>query len=251
MLAGKGKISHVVLGVTLYLGGLTAWPAWAAETVTDVEAAETHILAALDQNTTVDFIEEPLIGVVEYFMDFHDMQIQIDEPALKDIGLDTDESVSKTLHGISLRSALNLVLRDLGLDWTIANEVLLITSPEVARTTMVTRVYDVGDLILARDSQGKLWRDFDSMIDMLTSTIDPANWEVVGGPGSIAPFEFRGAAGLVVHQTPKVHHQVARLLDDLAKLAARHDDVYPDREPPAASPAPACQTADSGDKLPK
>lgn len=245
MLMGKGKIAAVILGVTLSQGGLSGGPAWAAETVTDIQAAEAHILAALDQNTTVDFFDEPLIGVVQFFMDFHNMRIQIDEPALKDIGLDKDEPVSKNLDGISLRSALNLVLGDLGLDWTIANEVLLITSPEVAERTMVTRVYDVGDLILARDSKGNLWRDFESMVHMLTSTIAPHDWEEVGGPGSIASFEFRGAAGLVIRHTPKVHHQVARLLDDLAKLAARHDDVYPDREPTGDSPTATRHAADS------
>lgn len=252
MLMGKGKIAAVVLGLTLSQGGPSVRPACAAETVTDIQAAETHILAALDQNTTVEFIEEPLIGVVEFFMDFHNMQIQIDEPALKDIGIGTDEPVSKSLDGVSLRSALNLILRDLGLDWTIVNEVLLITTPEVAEVTMVTRVYDVGDLILARDSKGKLWRDFDSMIHMLTSTIAPHDWEEFGGPGSIADFEFRGAAGLVIRHTPKVHHQVAQLLNDLAKLAARYgSDVYPDRDPSGPAPAPARQSVDSGSKTPK
>jgi hypothetical protein len=245
MLTGKGKIAAVVLGVTLCQGGQSVRPACAAEMVTDVGSAETHIFATLGENTTVEFIEEPLIGVVHFLVDFHDMQIQIDEPALKDMGLGTDEPISKSLDGVSLHSALNLILRDLGLDWTIANEVLLITSPEVAESTMVTRVYDVGDLILARDNKGQLWRDFDSMIHMLTSTIDPHDWEEFGGPGSIADFEFRGAAGLVIRHTPKVHQKVARLLNDLAKLAAKYgSDVYPDREPSGPTPPPACQSAD-------
>jgi hypothetical protein len=136
------------------------------------------------------------------------------------------------LGGISLRSALNLILRDIGLDWTIANEVLLITSPEEAKTTLVTRVYDVGKLIEVRDADGRIWKDFDSMITLLTSTIEPKGWEEVGGPGSIASFELRGAAGLVIRHTPKVHQQVGRLLIELEELAFKQgDDVYPNREP--------------------
>ncbi len=31
--------------------------------------------------------------------------------------------------------------------------------------------------------------DFDSLMDLITATIDPDSWDTIGGPGSIAPFE--------------------------------------------------------------
>ena len=250
MLACKAKV--LAWGVAIIVGGLMVRPIWAAETVTRLGSAEVRIFETLDNTTTVEFIDEPLTSIVDFFKDFHDIEIQIDEPALKDIGLGTDEPVMKQLSGITLRSALNLILHDLGLDWTITNEVLLITTPEVAQTTMVTRVYDVGDLILARDGKGKLWRDFDSMIDVLTSTIEPETWEGVGGPGSIASFEVRGAAGLVIRHTAKVHQEVAQVLKDMSELAKKcGDDVYPTRERSASTPVPASPPAASGNKAVK
>jgi hypothetical protein len=230
MLACKGKV--LISGLVIVVGELMAGPIWAAEPVAAVSSAEVRILATLDDTTTIQFIDEPLGSTIDFLKDFHAIPIQIDEPALEDKGIGTDEPVYKQLAGISLRSALNLMLRDLGLDWTIANEVLLITTPEVAQTTMFTRVYDVGDLILVRDGDGKVWRDFDSMIDVLTSTIEPETWEGVGGPGRIAPFEVRGAAGLVIRHTPKVHHQIGFVLRDMSGLAAKAgEDEYPTREP--------------------
>lgn len=35
---------------------------------------------------------------------------------------------------------------------------------------------------------GAAMADFDSLIDLITSTIQPTSWDEVGGPGSVAPF---------------------------------------------------------------
>ncbi len=197
-----------------------------------ISAAERAILKSLDDKTSIEFTEEPLSSCVQYWKDFHSIEIQIDERALKEVGIGTDVSISQSLSGVTLRSALNLTLRQIGLDWTIADEVLLITSPEEAQANMVTRTYRVGDLITVRDSEGKLWQDFDSMIELITATIEPEQWEKVGGPGSIAPFESRGAAGLVIRHTPKVHQQVGQLLGELTAMASKQGNGdYPTRQP--------------------
>lgn len=110
--------------------------------------AETKILAALNDPTTLEFIETPLKDVIDYLKDLHGIEIQIDAKALETSGLGTDVPVTRNLKGISLRSALRLVLKDLDLSYIIKNEVLLITTPEVATETVVTKVYPVGDLVL-------------------------------------------------------------------------------------------------------
>jgi general secretion pathway protein D len=58
--------------------------------------------------------------------------------------------------------------------------------------------------------------DFDSLIDLITSTVAPTTWDTVGGPGSIAPFATN--LSLVVSQTQEVHDQIADLLDQLRRL---------------------------------
>jgi hypothetical protein len=213
-------------------------PAAADEQVSRYRTAETRIFAALEESTSVELIEQPLADYVDFIRDLHKIEVQVDRRALEEMGIDVDEPIAKRLEGLSLCSALNLILRDLGLDWTIANEVLLITSPDEAKTNLVTRVYDVGKLIEVRDADGKFWKDFDSMINLLTSTVQPESWNCVGGPGTIAPFELRGAAGLVIRQTPKVHQELNRLFIELDKIAEQYgDEVIPTRKKPAPQPA--------------
>jgi general secretion pathway protein D len=58
--------------------------------------------------------------------------------------------------------------------------------------------------------------DFDSLIDLITSTIQPTTWDTVGGPGSIAPFETN--LSIVVSQTQEVHEEIVDLLEQLRRM---------------------------------
>ena len=63
---------------------------------------------------------------------------------------------------------------------------------------------------------GATQADFDTLIDLITSTIAPQSWDTVGGPGSIEGFPTN--LSLVVSQTQEVHEQIADLLDQLRRL---------------------------------
>ena len=58
--------------------------------------------------------------------------------------------------------------------------------------------------------------DFDSLIELITSTIAPQSWDEVGGAGAIQGFDTN--LSLVVSQTQEVHEQIADLLDQLRRL---------------------------------
>jgi general secretion pathway protein D len=58
--------------------------------------------------------------------------------------------------------------------------------------------------------------DFDSLIELITTTIAPTTWDEVGGPGSVSGFETN--LSLVVSQTQEVHEQIADLLEQLRRL---------------------------------
>ena len=58
--------------------------------------------------------------------------------------------------------------------------------------------------------------DFDSLIDLITSTVEPATWDEVGGPGTLRRFEPN--LSLVISQTQEVHDQIADLLEQLRRL---------------------------------
>jgi hypothetical protein len=109
---------------------------------------ETKILAELDEQTELDFAEQPLTDVVDYLKQRHGIEIQLDQKALSDTGLGSDLPVTRAIKGITLRSALKLLLSELDLTYVIRNEVLLITSRTEAENMLSTRVYPVADLVI-------------------------------------------------------------------------------------------------------
>lgn len=58
--------------------------------------------------------------------------------------------------------------------------------------------------------------DFDSLIQLLTSTVGPDTWEENGGPGAIQ--KYPNNLSLVISNTLQVHEQIADLLDQLRRL---------------------------------
>ncbi|MGB9687981.1 hypothetical protein [Thermogutta sp.] len=116
--------------------------------------AERKILSELKKPTELDFVDTPLSEVINYLRDRHQIEIQLDKKALTSVGVDTNTPVTKSLRGISLRSALRLLLRDLDLTYVIKDEVLLITTPEQARNDLVLKVYPVADLVVPPNSIG-------------------------------------------------------------------------------------------------
>ncbi len=57
--------------------------------------------------------------------------------------------------------------------------------------------------------------DFDSLIELITTTVKPQTWDEVGGPGSIS--EFNNNLSLVISQTQDVHEEIVDLLGQLRR----------------------------------
>lgn len=219
-------------GMVLLTSAILIAPVCAGEKSREMRTGEEAILGALEEKAQLDFVETPLADVVAFFEYAHRVEIEVDRKALDEVGIGVDTPITKALKGVTLRSALNLVLRDLDLTWTINDEVLLITTRDAAEQMMLTRIYDVGDLVTFRTVRGQTCQDFDSLIAAITSSIEPESWEEVGGAGAIAPLEYRGAKAVVIRQTFQVHEQIRRLLSDLRIVADQYGkDVFPVREP--------------------
>jgi len=123
---------------------------WSSTDLARRTDAEQKIDKALKEPTEISFVDTPLRDVIDYLKDYHHIEIQLDTAAMKDAGADPDGQVTKNIKGISLRSALKLLLEDSKLTYVIHNEVLLITTPEKATSDdyMTTKVYPVADLVL-------------------------------------------------------------------------------------------------------
>lgn len=109
---------------------------------------EQKIYDALDQITNVEFPGNPLTDVVEYIGSQHGIPIIIDETELSNEGRSGDDEVELVLSGITLRSALKLLLEPLQLTYVIEDEVMKITSELAATSSLQTRVYPVADLVI-------------------------------------------------------------------------------------------------------
>jgi hypothetical protein len=133
---------------------------------------------------------------------------------IEDAGVQLDQPVTASGRNISLESFLKRTLSDLNLTIMVKNETLTITTIEDAQSpeNMVTKVYPVADLVRTSDGQ----YDFDPLIDMITSTIEPDSWQDVGGPGSINGFD--NTMSLVFSQRRDIHQQIEALLTTLRRV---------------------------------
>jgi len=190
--------------------------------------AEMRIMAALDDDTALEFIETPLEDVISFLRDQHDIPIEIDTRALDDVGIGTDTPITRNIKGIRLRSALWLLLRDLDLNYIIQNDVMLITTPEVAGSLVETHVYGLQRL-----------PDFDSemLAEVIKNTIRPDTWRTdASSDKSPSPSDAktpktpRRAAieclpgCLVITQGQHAHEEIVELLGQL-KLYKTSVDV--------------------------
>ncbi|MDA0285598.1 MAG: hypothetical protein O3B86_19820, partial [Planctomycetota bacterium] len=110
--------------------------------------AERRISAALDDQTTVNFAELPLVDAIQFLSRTHEIPIILDIISIEEAGLLVDEPINLVLAGVTLQSALKIMLSDLELTYIIEDEVMKITTIEVANEKLSTRVYPVGDLVV-------------------------------------------------------------------------------------------------------
>ena len=185
--------------------------------------AELRINATLDRTLRSDLAlaNQPLDGVLDMLSEEYGFPILFDMSALEEFGVSPETEVSITVSGISLRSAMNLMLLSPGLEdltYTVQDEVLLITTKDRANERLVTRVCPVADLLPRRGVTGEQNGFADGLIDMIVSCIAHDTWMENGtGQGEIQ-LVYPGL--LVIAQTADVHSKVERLLADIRAAAA-------------------------------
>lgn len=181
-------------------------------------AAAERIELALGQKLKAPIaeVEAPLNQVLQVVAEDYEIPIIFDTAALDAVAASPETEVSIDIANVSVRSALDLILKNAGEDLTyiISNEVLLITTQEEAEKRLEVRVYVVNDLV--REASSLVWNedvDFDSLIDVIVATIDHESWMENGtGEGEIQPLS---PGMLVVSQTRRVHERIVDLLQQI------------------------------------
>ena len=107
--------------------------------------AEQKILAALTdpQGVDIEFIDTPLKDAIDFLADAHNITMLVDEQALSEEGIGTDVQLNRTLSGVSLKSAMHIMLEPLGLTYVTEDDVLKVTTQEAAAKKREVRVYNV------------------------------------------------------------------------------------------------------------
>lgn len=111
----------------------------------------------LDDQTVVNFADTPLSDCLEYLSRQHHLPIFIDENSFEEFGYRTTEPIALVLSGVTLRSALRLILSDLGLQAVPHQNGLTVTPVEGNRLyaddydlSEVLRGVEAGDNLTAR-----------------------------------------------------------------------------------------------------
>jgi serine/threonine protein kinase len=161
----------------------------------------------LDQSSTCDFAGTSLANALKQLGDRHGIHLGIDERSFQGVGIAPDTPITCKLSGAPLRTLLTLMLREVGLTWTVTPTGIIVTTPREARKTLELIAYDAADL--ANDG------DYTELIDVIKSTIAPDAWTDTGGPGSVRG-SVRGT--LDVRQNYHVHRQIEDLLAALQQV---------------------------------
>jgi len=159
----------------------------------------------LSEPATVAFDGATLQEVVDWIRAERDYPVMLDERALNELGVLPSDPVSDRLDDEPLYLVLER-LRELGVGWRVADEILTITTRQAVASQLSTEQYLVGGLLDAG-------YEADVLIDVIM-TATPSNWMDVDGDGG--SIELLGDV-LFVRQTASGQREVAALLEGLRK----------------------------------
>jgi len=120
--------------------------------VTKMNEKEREIERRLNLPINLEFKDTPLKQAMDDLRVLTGMNIVIDQPALDSAGVSTDRPLSMRLEGVSMKSALTLLLHNVNLTYVIKDEVLQITTESAARGRLVQKTFPVADLIIPVDN---------------------------------------------------------------------------------------------------
>jgi hypothetical protein len=170
------------------------------------------IRAALASPTQMEFTEMPLLDGVAYLKDFHQIEIQMDEPALQAAGVGKDTPVTRNLSGLPLSSSLKLLLEPLGLTYLVRDGVLMITTEAAASKHLELKVYDVTKSIGPEVKAAEIAVVLASLDQPQMASQLPAAPGAVAGP-AVRVVPFRNL--LIVRASQREHEEIAELFGEL------------------------------------
>ena len=212
----------------------------------------------LNRKTEVSFQDVSLADAVKELARQHGVNIVLDKRGLVKEGVTLNAKISLDVSGISLRSALKLMLGPLNLGMRIGeDDVIIVTSRSRLAGAPVTMTYPVADLVVPIPARVRLEMPGPATTPKTDATTsDTTGTEPLPGPWRVATplpetkqttqidfrqlialitqtvepdsWSERGGSGsiashestlsLVIRQTPTVHEQISDLINQLRRL---------------------------------
>ena len=210
----KVRVEDEALVITADHAALVHWNIGATQwlTVDDEKMKEYRLL--LETPIESRFIETPLEDAVKVITELLNLPIVIDKRALEEIGLTSDAPVTCEFGEIPTQDLLSKMLRDLDLTMNFQDNLLTVTTLEAADTDLLGRIYWLEGLNVAGD--------YDSLINLIQTTIEPEAWEAMGGTSTMSPFPAKRPA-IVINTTYSIHMKVEKLIDAFRKNSLDRD----------------------------
>lgn len=187
------------------------------------QAAEARLEAALAQHGNFSFQGTPLDQMLQSLREKYGLNIVVAENKLEEAAIALDAPlITSPLNDVSLAAFLRVSLEQWRLTYTIRDEAIVVSTEVDLHEPEEVRVYPVLDLVtpLSRTTRPL---DFESLIDVITATIQPQAWDEVGGPGLIERFTESGA--LVIRQSSQVHAEIEAFLTNLRAIKAHQQPI--------------------------
>jgi type II secretory pathway component GspD/PulD (secretin) len=125
---------------------------WESILITHRTEKEREIENRLNNPVNVDFKDTPLQTVLNDLRAYSGVNIVVDQPALEEANIRDDAPLTMSLEGVSMKSALSLLLHQVHLTYVIKEEVIQVTSEKYARGKLVQKTYAVADLVIPVDN---------------------------------------------------------------------------------------------------
>jgi len=136
------------VAIAILLVGLCAQPLTTFAAGPNASAAR----ALNGEIANINLVGVSFVDAIDYLRDLSGANINVNWRLLQDKNVTKDTQVHVRLRSVSMRKALQLILDEAGgstpLTYFIDQGVIEITTQEAADSKLVTRVYDVGDLIV-------------------------------------------------------------------------------------------------------
>ena len=184
---------------------------------------EKAIIKSLDTKIDKQLKGIPFDEAVQSLSTLINQNIYLDKQSLEDLGVDLRKPVDVP-GNVDARTVLRSMLQSQGLTFIVRDKIIQVMSVEKARQNMVTRSYEIRDLVQnsgtafgAASIQWGPYLDFQQtqqnaqmIIDAIVGGIDPRVWSKNGGPGSIT-FHYPSMS-IIVRAPAEVHSTLSSKL---------------------------------------